>query len=178
LKKGLLIAFIALVADQVNKYVMLYIVALPHFFVDNKAIAGSGGRTIEVTNFFNIVMVWNRGVSFGMFNHGEVAAYQPILLTIMALVIVAGLIYWLNKATNNWQIISIGLIIGGALGNVIDRAIYGAVADFYDFHLGERHWPAFNIADSCICVGVAILLIESSFGLGISKSGKNTYAKN
>ncbi len=161
MKKGLLIALIALVADQIHKYYMVYVVEMANLNLNNFPIIESGSKVLKVTDFFNFVMVWNRGVSFGMFNRGSVAQYQPYILIFVSLVIIAGLLYWLRKATNSWQISAIGLVIGGALGNVIDRVIYGAVADFFDFHLGDQHWPAFNIADSCICIGVFILIFES-----------------
>lgn len=161
MKKGLIISAATIFLDQLHKYIMIYVMELPRFMLNNSPIIESGSKNIELTSFFNIVMVWNRGVSFGMFNSGEVAKYQPLLLIALALLIVALLLNWLRKTADNLQIWGIGLIIGGALGNVIDRIMYGAVADFFDFHLGEWHWPAFNIADSCICIGVFILVIES-----------------
>lgn len=161
MKKGLLIALIAIIADQIHKYIMVYEVEMAKFTLNGFPVIESGSKIIEVTSFFNLVMVWNKGVSFGMFNSAETAVYQPYALIAMALAIVIGLFMWLRKATSKLQIWGLGLIIGGALGNVIDRILYGAVADFFDFHIGGWHWPAFNIADSCICVGVFILVLES-----------------
>lgn len=169
MKKGLLVALLAIIADQVHKYIMIYIVEMAKFSLNGKPVIESGSKVVEVTNFFNLVMVWNRGVSFGMFNHGQVMTFQPLLLSILALVITVLLLLWLKKAKNNLQKTGIGLVIGGALANVVDRILYGAVADFFDFHLGLNHWPAFNIADSCICVGVFILVIESFFDIKDSK---------
>ena len=71
------------------------------------------------------------------------------------------LIYWIQKEKNRGARLGLALILGGAIGNVIDRIRFGAVVDFLDFYVGEYHWPAFNIADSAICIGVAILLIAS-----------------
>ena len=117
-------------------------------------------RVIPVLPFFNLVMVWNRGVSFGMFGGGAVPAWALILLSAL---IVAMLVAWLRQVDNSWAAVAIGLVIGGAVGNVIDRVIHGAVADFLDFHLGGYHWPAFNLADSAITIGVVLLLAESLF---------------
>ncbi len=111
---------------------------------------------IEVTAFFNLVMVWNTGVSFGMF--ADSVSWMPWVLIGVALVIAAGLSVWLWRCADRFIGLALGLVIGGAIGNVIDRARFGAVADFFDFHVAGLHWPAFNIADSAICIGVALLL--------------------
>jgi signal peptidase II len=112
---------------------------------------------ITVTSFFNLVMVWNHGVSFGLFSEHR----QPYALIAVALAMVAFLMHWLKRAEHRFVAIAIGLVIGGAIGNVIDRLRFGAVADFFDFHVMGYHWPAFNIADSCIFIGVVVLLLES-----------------
>ena len=116
-------------------------------------------RVIPVTPFFNIVVVWNRGVSFGILN--QESAWVPWLLTALALAICIGLFIWLRRADGRWLAGGLGLIIGGALGNVIDRVRFGAVFDFLDVHAAGYHWPAFNVADAAITVGVATLLIDS-----------------
>lgn len=151
LKKGLIISVIALIIDQIHKYVMLHVVNIGEV------------KTIEVTSFFNLVMVWNHGISFGMFNDGDPHQYQPMMLSLLSIVIVTILLLWLKKAETKWQVWGLGLVIGGAMGNVIDRIIYGAVADFLDFYVGTYHWPAFNLADSFICVGVFLLVLEGLF---------------
>lgn len=124
-----------------------------------------GFVSIPVIDHFNLTMVWNQGVSFGMLQN---AGIWP--LVILALVISAVLATWLMKSTSKLESISIGLIIGGAIGNVIDRLRFGAVADFFDVYVGNYHWPAFNIADASICIGVALLLIH---GLFLDKSSKD-----
>ena len=116
---------------------------------------------ITVTSFFNIVMGWNRGVSFGMFN--SASSLNNIILPIIAAVIVAVLVAWLRRADKAWVAAALGMVIGGAVGNVIDRLHYGAVADFLDVHIGGYHWPAFNVADSGITVGAVILIVDSLF---------------
>lgn len=116
---------------------------------------------IEIMPFFNLVMVWNKGVSFGLFNdHGD---YGPLILTILAGVIAVIFSAWLVRSKNPIISLSLALIIGGALGNMVDRIRFRAVADFLDFHFLGAHWPAFNVADSAITVGIAILLIHSLF---------------
>lgn len=147
-KAGAAVAASALVLDQASKTWILESVMNPP-------------SVIEVTPFFNIVLAWNRGVSFGMFN--QQSDYGPYLLTGLALVIVIALSIWLWRASSRWAALALGLIIGGAIGNVIDRIRFGAVVDFLDFHAFGYHWPAFNVADSAICVGAVILILESLF---------------
>lgn len=146
---GLLIAGSIIVLDQLSKWWIVESVMDPP-------------RTIAVVPFFNIVMVWNRGASFGLFNSGS--PWVSWLLSAFAIAVAGGLVFWLRRITDRWTATALGLIIGGALGNVIDRLRFGAVADFFDFYVGAYHWPAFNIADSAITVGVAILLIDSLIG--------------
>ncbi len=150
---GVIVAIIVLVIDQATKWWILYDVMQPP-------------RVIEVTSFFNMVLAWNRGVSFGMFS--SVNEYGPHLLTGLAVAIVLGLGVWLYKAETRFTARALGLIIGGALGNVIDRVEFGAVVDFLDFHIMGYHWPAFNVADSAICIGAAMLILESLFQQGKS----------
>lgn len=113
---------------------------------------------VYILPFFNWVMVWNQGISFGILRDG----IPWILIGFTALVTLLFSV-WLAR-THVWpQVISLAMIIGGALGNIIDRIRFGAVADFLDFHAFGYHWPAFNLADSCITVGVAILLFDGVF---------------
>ena len=148
LRRGLVPAALVLVVDQITKLIMVEMVMDPP-------------RTIPVTPFFNLVMTWNRGVSFGLFNNGS--DLNAWLLPLVALVIVGALLVWLKKAEGLWVSVAIGLIVGGAIGNVIDRLHWGAVADFLDFHAYGYHWPAFNVADSAITVGAIALVLDSLF---------------
>ena len=116
---------------------------------------------IPVTSFFNIVMVWNRGISFGIMN--QHTDYGQWILIGLALVIVAIFTVWMLKSASRLQSLGIALVIGGALGNVVDRFRFGAVIDFLDFHINNWHWPAFNVSDSCICIGVFLLILQSFF---------------
>ena len=113
------------------------------------------GDEIKIFDFFSLVRVWNRGVSFGMFNQLE---NSHIIFSIIQGGIALVLVFWLYRNNNFYFAYGLGLIIGGALGNVIDRIMNGAVADFLDFHIASYHWPAFNLADSCVFIGVVILL--------------------
>lgn len=116
----------------------------------------TAGQPIMFGDYFNLVKVWNTGVSFSMFsNYGHLGA---IVLSVAALAVCAFLLRWMLKETDKIKIISLGMIIGGAIGNVIDRVRYEAVLDFLDFHYAQYHWPAFNVADTCICTGAMILI--------------------
>ena len=146
--KGLALAAAVIVLDQASKWWILASVMRPP-------------RVIEVAPFFNLVMGWNRGVSFGLFNSDS-----PLNLWLLPLVVVgitAMLLVWLWRAEQAWVGIGIGLVVGGAIGNLVDRLRFGAVADFLDFHAFGWHWPAFNVADSGITIGAAIILLESLF---------------
>ena len=136
-----------LVADQASKALLLDL------------LAANGFRGIELTGFLNLVMVWNEGVSFGLLGGGAEA--MRWVLTGLALVISGALAVWLGRTEARLQALAIGLVIGGALGNAIDRVVHGAVADFFDFHVAGWSWPAFNVADSAITVGVGLLLLDA-----------------
>ena len=147
LRLGFTIAAVIVLLDQLTKWLVLAQVMDPP-------------RTIEVLPFFNLVVVWNRGVSFGMFGGGVV---PPWVFIVLSTAIAAVLAFWLWRAETRLAAVSIGLVIGGAIGNVIDRAVFGAVFDFLDVHVAGYHWPAFNLADSAISIGVVLLLAESLF---------------
>jgi signal peptidase II len=120
------------------------------------------GEFVPVTDFFNLVLTFNRGVSFGLLASDY--WWKPYFLSAVALAIVGGLIWWLRgQGGRRWPQVSVGLIVGGALGNVIDRFVQPGVVDFLDFHLAGYHWPAFNVADSAIFVGVVLLLLDGLF---------------
>ena len=112
---------------------------------------------MEITSFLNLVLVTNKGISFGLFSRYEVGW----LISILTIGIVVVLFIWMRKLERAILALPFSLIIGGAIGNLIDRLNYGFVVDFIDFHFFGWHWPAFNIADSAITVGVIFLLIAS-----------------
>lgn len=112
---------------------------------------------MAVTDFFNLVLVWNKGTSFGLISHE--AEIMPYVLAMLALAVCLWLHRWLLRAPDRWHAAALGLILGGAIGNVFDRLLHGAVVDFLDFHYAGWHWPAFNVADSAIVIGVGMLLL-------------------
>lgn len=122
-----------------------------------------GPASIEVLPFYNLVMVWNEGVSFGVFNSGDMHALMPLILSGFALALSFAFMLWMFSTKDRLTALSLALIVGGALGNVIDRLRFGAVIDFLDFHVAGYHWPAFNFADSCIVLGVLALIAGSFF---------------
>jgi signal peptidase II len=139
---GLVVAGLVVVLDQLTKWAVLSWLDQP----------------IALTPFFNLVLVWNRGVSFGMFDSD--GALAPWLLSSLALAVTVALLVWLRRVEHPLTAVGLGLIVGGAVGNVIDRVRFGAVVDFLDVHAAGWHWPAFNVADSAICVGAALLLAD------------------
>jgi len=118
---------------------------------------------IKVLEVLNLVPVWNRGVSFGLLSSD--LEWGPWLLGGFALAVAVALVVWLLRADNPILAAGLGLVIGGAVGNAIDRALYGAVVDFVDAHWHDLHWPAFNIADAAITLGVVFLLLDA-LGIG------------
>ena len=143
---GVALVLLVAVLDQISKWWVLSDLMNPP-------------SVIPVAPFFNLVLVWNRGVSFGILNQASV--WVPWLLSAVAAAICAGLFVWLLRAEGRLLASALGLIIGGALGNLVDRLRFGAVVDFLDVHAAGYHWPAFNVADSAITIGVAILLIDA-----------------
>jgi signal peptidase II len=148
---GLAIAAVIVVLDQLSKWWVVEVVMKPP-------------RTIEITPFFNLVMGWNKGVSFGLFNTDSPLTVW--LLPAVAGVIVVVLAVWLTRVDRLLLGAALGFIVGGAIGNIIDRLRFGAVADFLDVHAMGYHWPAFNIADTMITVGAAVLIFDSLFVRG------------
>jgi signal peptidase II len=144
---GLGIAVLTLLIDQAQKAWMLYI-----YDIGAKGI-------VTITPFFDLVLVWNRGISYGLLR--QETALGRIGLIVFAIAASLALTVWLSRQTTALGAVSIGLIIGGAVGNVIDRIVYGAVADFFSLHVFGLQWYVFNIADAAIVAGVAGLLYEA-----------------
>lgn len=134
--------------DQASKWWILDVVMQPP-------------RVIPLTPFFNLVLGWNRGVSFGLFNSDS--PLNRWVLPLIAVAIVVTLAVWLRRVGTFQLALAIGAVIGGALGNVADRLRFGAVADFLDVHAWGYHWPAFNVADSAITIGALVLVLDSLF---------------
>lgn len=143
---GLLTAVIAFALDQAHKWWMLEVYRI-----------AERGR-VQITSFFNLVMEWNKGVSYGLFaQHSQTGR---LVLIGVSMVAVAGLALWMAQCTTRLAGLSLGLIIGGAIGNLLDRIVHGAVADFFHFHYAGFSWYVFNIADVAIVAGVIGLLID------------------
>jgi signal peptidase II len=147
---GVAVAVIACALDQATKLFLLRVIDLSRVGV------------VALTSMLDLRLVWNPGISYGLFQH-ESAEWQWALLTIKAMAIVL-LWVWLAHARTKLTAVALGLIIGGALGNAIDRLLYGAVMDFVHFHVGGFSWYVFNVADSAIVVGVAGLFYGSFTG--------------
>lgn len=168
---GFNLALDILILDQISKWYVLEHILRPHFMpgtVPHDLLSWytqAPGRisygNMEIMPFFNLVMVWNQGISFGLFQGGSLASV--ILLTAISLLITAGFSVWLTRAQGWTLAAGLGLVIGGALGNVIDRLRFGGVADFLDVHAMGYHWPAFNVADAGITGGIALILIDGLF---------------
>jgi signal peptidase II len=165
-REGAIVAIAALAADQIFKNVMLYpmkfICADPRpamMLLQPECGFRDTLPQIRLMPFLDLVMVWNRGVSYGLFQAGGFTG--TLILTVFSLVAVAALSWWLRSADRRLLAWGLGLVIGGALGNVIDRILYGAVADFFYFHAFGRDWYVFNVADAAITVGVVALLVDA-----------------
>ena len=115
---------------------------------------------IAVTPFFNLVLVWNEGVTFGLLQGNDSFA-QRAILTGLAIAVAAALLWWLHTGSHGrWMRWALRMLIAGAVGNAIDRVVHGAVVDFLDFHVAGWHWPAFNVADSAIVIGALLVLVD------------------
>lgn len=166
---NLWIIALVIICDQITKWMVTELIIRP----------ANGGKGIdfvtwittlpdkvsyaqfEVLPFYNIVMVWNYGVSFGLFNNQSTE--NAFLLVGISLVIVLALLVWMLGSPNKYASLGLALAIGGAFGNIIDRVRFGAVIDYIDIHAMGYHWPAFNVADSAIVVGIGIVIIQSLF---------------
>jgi signal peptidase II len=137
-------ALLVLCLDRLTKYLVLKAGDLPK----------------EVLPFLNLTKVWNKGVAFG-FMGGSPEFFSQLLLIATPIILILLLI--LAKRADRKNKIAFGMILGGGLGNWIDRVVFGAVLDFIDLHLGEFHWPAFNVADAGITAGLLLLMVSHVF---------------
>jgi signal peptidase II len=141
-RNGLGLALLIFISDQISK-----ILAVKYLTT-----------SIEVTSFFNLALAYNKGISFGLFNN---FAYSNYFFAVLSTIITIFLYRWMTESKKKMEVMALGAIIGGAIGNVSDRFIYPGVVDFLEFHWDYLYWPSFNVADSAICLGVCILLIFS-----------------
>lgn len=141
---GLLLAVGIVLVDQVSKWAALYWLA-PY-------------RPLPVFPSLNFMLAFNPGAAFSLFAEGS--GWQRWALSAVAVAVSLYLLYWLRQlaAGDRWQGIAIGLVLGGAVGNLIDRLRLGVVVDFIDVYYGNWHWPAFNVADAAITMGAILIL--------------------
>ena len=168
---GLIVVLAIIVIDQYTKWLVIETTLridgkmmsfLDWFFTKNKIsffiIDREVFNTVALAPVLNLVMVWNQGISFGMLDSNS--PMMALGLIGVSLIISLALLIWLALSHSKLHSFAIGLIVGGAVGNVIDRVRFGAVADFIDFHWNDMHWPAFNMADSAIVIGAFLLTVS------------------
>ena len=160
LRSGVIAAVAALILDQASKLWLLFVFD----------IARRGA--VQVTPFFDLVLAWNTGISYGWFQ-SDSPVTQIILMIVKAVAVIV-LAIWMARSQTLLATVALGLIIGGAIGNVIDRFAYGAVVDFALFHVqiggNTFNWYVFNLADVAIVAGVAALLYDSFLGVPAVKA--------
>jgi len=160
LRYGVIAAIATLVLDQASKFWLVRVFDIAH------------RGTVKLTPFFDLVLAWNQGISFGWFQNDGAAA-QLVLMAVKAVAVVV-LAVWMARSRTLIATVALGLIIGGAIGNGIDRLAYGAVVDFALLHvqIGENsfNWYVFNLADVAIVAGVAALLYDSFWGISAAKA--------
>ncbi|MDR1499193.1 MAG: signal peptidase II [Rickettsiales bacterium] len=165
---GLLLAILVVIFDQMTKHMALH-------SIEATILKTNGIHShIRKTSFLNIVLVWNSGISFGIFNDGNIIISHILLLIVIGISIF--IFYNLWKSESLFSVICFSLMLGGAIGNIIDRSIYGAVIDFIDLHIKNLHWPAFNMADASICVGV-FLYFMMDFVVVTGRTEQNTFGE-
>jgi signal peptidase II len=160
LRPGIITALLTLLIDQASKLWLLYVFDIGH------------RGTVRVTSFFDLVLAWNIGISFGLFQNDSQLA-QLALMAVKVLAVIA-LAIWMARSRTLLATVALGLIIGGAVGNGIDRFAYGAVVDFALFHVqiggNTYNWYVFNLADAAIVAGVIALLYDSFLGVPAAKA--------
>ncbi len=144
---NLIIIFLIFTLDRLTKSYVIYL--------DNI----NSGSEIYLSKYLNVYLIWNEGIAFGLFSLDETNLYN--YLTLFIFIIVAFLLFWIIKS-KGIQKYALLMIFGGAIGNLFDRIVYGAVPDFIDLHIDNFHWFIFNIADIFITIGV-FLMIFSEF---------------
>lgn len=152
--KYIAIILMAIILDQVSKGALLHLITgrVP-MFGNAWEIVPFPYLMAHVTDFFNLVFTWNPGASFSLLRALGNAA--PIAIIVITAAIIGVIGWYVARRAASYERAPLCLVLGGAIGNLIDRVRFGAVIDFLDFHFGAYHWPAFNVADVCICVGVA-----------------------
>ncbi len=142
---------ILILLDQFTKYLIARHIPLYH-------------NIPVISDFFNLTHIRNPGVAFGLFAQNT-AEYKAMVFVAISTFAIIAILYFFHHTPSNKKIVINGLtlICGGAIGNLIDRVLYKEVIDFLDFFIGSYHWPAFNVADSCITIGVGMMILDSFF---------------
>jgi signal peptidase II len=153
---GALTALLTLGLDQANKLWLIF-----DYGIETR-------QPVRLTSFFDVIYAKNPGISYSLLSaHTQTGRIGLLVLTLSATLLLG---VWLWNSNSRLICLSLGLIIGGALGNAYDRLAYGYVADFYYFHLGSFSWYVFNLADAAIVLGVGLLLCDSFFGKPVAAS--------
>lgn len=140
-KAPIILAILIVILDQISKLMAVKYLTYP----------------IKVTSFFNLALTYNRGISFGLLNQVE---YSNYIFTLLTIIIIGFLLKWFKDSVILTEVMALSLVIGGAFGNLLDRLYQPGVVDFIQLHWKmQYYWPNFNLADSAICLGVAILMI-------------------
>ena len=142
----IVIALLVLVLDQICKWIVL--TTMEPF------------NPVAITGFFNLILVFNKGAAFGFLADSELDANRIFLYSNIAILFLLFYTLWLLRPGRSQSVTGIWLILGGALGNIVDRIVHGHVVDFLDFHYGGWHYSTFNIADACISVGAVLIVLE------------------
>ncbi len=157
--KLLSVIFGVMLIDQISKgYIIYMLTGRVPLAEDAWSLLPYPYLITEVTGFFNLVFTWNPGTSFSLFR--ALGQGAPLVIILLTGAIIGFLAHYLFVSAKSNEKLPIALILGGAIGNLIDRCRFGAVVDFLDFHAFGWHWPAFNIADICIVVGVGLYIIN------------------
>ncbi|MFC4701865.1 signal peptidase II [Glaciecola siphonariae] len=146
---GLRFAWISLIAIVLDQWTKQAVVSSMDLY-----------QSIQLTPFFNLTYVHNYGAAFSILY--DAGGWQRYFLSALALIVSAVIVWWLRKSPKEQVLLPVAFsfILGGAIGNVLDRILHGYVIDFLDFYYGSYHWPAFNVADSAIFIGAALLIID------------------
>ncbi len=161
---GFVIVIFVLALDRVSKWWIMEILELPKI------------QMVQILPIFNLQWAENRGISFSMLTaDSDLGRWALVGLTSL---IVIGLGIWLKTVQTRVLAIALGLVIGGAIGNIYDRAVFGYVADFLQFHAGDWSFAIFNVADSCISIGAILLIWDSFFGPSSKEDSKEDSKEN
>lgn len=139
-KPPIILAILIVILDQISKLMAVKYLVYP----------------VKVTSFFNLALTYNRGISFGLLNQVEHSNY---IFTVLTVIIIGFLLKWFKDSVILTEVTALSLVIGGAIGNLLDRLYQPGVVDFIQLHWKMYYWPNFNLADSTICLGVAVLII-------------------